>query len=140
MKLGLIAALICAAVAAAAGQSARVKPSPTPTPNPNLRPSVIFIPTARAESSRPRTAPSPTPTSKTSDEPDVVKVESTLVPIPVSVIDAQGRAVTNLKLEDFELKIDGQPAQISQVSRSESPIRLAMLFDNSSSVMIAREV
>jgi Ca-activated chloride channel family protein len=47
--------------------------------------------------------------------------------------------VSNLKLEDFDLKIDGQAAQISQVFRSESPIRLAMLFDNSSSVMTARE-
>jgi Ca-activated chloride channel family protein len=61
------------------------------------------------------------------------------VPIPVSVIDAIGRAVTNLKLEDFQLLIDGKPVQITEVTRSESPIRLAMLFDNSSSVTIARE-
>ena len=69
----------------------------------------------------------------------MLKVESTLVPIPVSVIDAKGRAITDLKLEDFQLMIDGKPAQISEITRSESPIRLAMLFDNSSSVVIARE-
>ena len=139
MKLGLISAFVCAAAVGVAGQSARIKPSPTPTPNPNLRPSVVFNPTARAETPRPRTSPSPTPTPKSGDEADVVKVESALVPIPISVIDSGGRAMTNLRLEDFDLKIDGQPAQISQVSRSESPIRLAMLFDNSSSVAIARE-
>jgi Ca-activated chloride channel family protein len=68
-----------------------------------------------------------------------VKVDSTLVPIPVSVLDQNGRAVTNLRLADFELKVDGKPAEISELARSESPIRLAMLFDNSSSVLIARE-
>jgi hypothetical protein len=47
--------------------------------------------------------------------------------------------VTTLRLSDFELKIDGQPAEISDLARSETPIRLAMLFDNSSSVLIARE-
>jgi Ca-activated chloride channel family protein len=76
---------------------------------------------------------------KLNDEGDVVKIESTLVPIPASVIDKSGRAVTTLKLDDFDLKVDGQPAQVSEVFRSESPIRLAMLFDNSSSVAIARE-
>jgi Ca-activated chloride channel family protein len=141
MKLGLISAFILAAAMGVAAQSARVKASPTPTPNPNLRPSVIFIPTAKAESTRPRTTPtpSPTPPPKLNDDSQVVKIESTLVPIPVSVIDGQGRAVTNLRLEDFELKIDGQPAPVSQLFRSESPIRLAMLFDNSSSVTAARE-
>jgi Ca-activated chloride channel family protein len=126
------------ATVSAVGQSARVKPSPTPTPNPNLRPSIIYIPAAKTDASRPRTAPSPTPVSSPT-ESDVIRVESTLVPIPVSVIDGQGRAVTNLRLDDFDLKIDGQAVQISQVSRSESPIRLAMLFDNSSSVLMARE-
>src|SRR5262245_12905723 len=138
MKLGLISALIFVAVASAVAQSARVKASPTPAPNPNLRPSVIYIPTAKTTSTRPQSIPSPTPPPKQTDE-DVVKVDSTLVPIPVSVIDSQGRAVTNLKLDDFQLLIDGKPAVISEVTRSESPIRLAMLFDNSSSVLIARE-
>jgi Ca-activated chloride channel family protein len=137
MKLGVILALILATTLGAAGQSARVKPSPTPTPNPNLRPSVIFIPTPQ-NPGRPRTTPTPTPIPKQADE-DIVKVDSMLVPIPVSVLDAAGHAVTNLRLEDFELKIDGKPAEISEVARSDTPIRLAMLFDNSSSVIIARE-
>ena len=68
-----------------------------------------------------------------------MKVDSTLVPIPVSVIDTLGRSVTNLRLDDFQLMIDGKPAEISEMTRSESPIRLAMLFDNSSSVTLARE-
>jgi Ca-activated chloride channel family protein len=129
---------------AAAAQSGRIKPSETPTPNPRLRPSVIYAPTQDTKTpdpsnSRPRTAASPTPTPKSNDEDGVVKVESTLVPIPVSVLDADGRAVMSLRLADFDLKIDGKPAQISDVARSETPIRLALLFDNSSSVLIARD-
>lgn len=139
MRSTLLFALTLTAAFAAAGQSARIKPSPTPTPNPNMRPSVIFLPPVRQPAAtRPRTTPTPTPVPKSVEE-DVVKIESNLVPIPVSVVDAQGRAVRNLAVEDFELLIDGRPAEISQVFRSESPIRLAMLFDNSSSVTVARE-
>lgn len=61
------------------------------------------------------------------------------MPIPVSVLDANGRSVTNLKDADFELRIDGKVVEIGEVFRSESPIRIAMLFDNSSSVTIARD-
>jgi Ca-activated chloride channel family protein len=82
------------------------------------------------------------PTSKTGDEidpDDVVKISSTLVPIPVSVVDAKGNAVVNLKLEDFELIVDGQPRPLSELTRSETSVKLAMLFDNSGSLDFARE-
>ena len=96
---------------------------------------MIYIP-AREKPKSSNPAPSPTPKL---EEDDVIKVDSTLVPIPVSVLDTSGRAVTNLKLDDFELRIDGKIQEISDLARSETPIRLAMLFDNSSSVVIARE-
>jgi Ca-activated chloride channel family protein len=119
-------------------QSGRVKPSETPTPN-FRRPSVIYIPSeSKSETTKP--TPKPTPPKKIEDDiEEVIQVESNLVPIPVSVLDSAGKAVTNLKLENFELQIDGKPAKIDEVSRSETPIRLAMLFDNSSSVTQARE-
>lgn len=69
----------------------------------------------------------------------MIKVAAALVPIPVSVTDESGRVVAALKLIDFDLKIDGRPAQVAEMFRSEAPIRLAMLFDNSSSVLLARE-
>ena len=114
-------------------QSGRVKPSesPSPTPAPTPKKSVYMSTT-----DRPRVSPSPTPKK---DEDEVFKVESSLVPLPVSVTDQAGRAITNLKLSDFELKVDGKPADVAELTRSEAPIRLAMLFDNSSSVRVARE-
>ena len=76
---------------------------------------------------------------KTDDAPDVVRVTSNLVPVPTTVVDVRGIAVTNLKLEDFELLIDGQPNTISDISRAEAPVRMAMLFDNSGSLSASRD-
>ena len=132
MKLGASLVFILTMTVAALPQSGRVKPGETPTPGPSPQPTVIYVPTQTVSKS-------PTPTSTPPGEEEVYKVASTLVPIPVSVLDGRGRAITNLHLADFELKIDGKPAEISDLARSETPIRLAMLFDNSSSVLIARE-
>jgi len=51
------------------------------------------------------------------------------LPIPASVVDAKGIAVTGLKLEDFELRVDGQLKAISDMTRTPTNVRLAMLFD-----------
>lgn len=72
------------------------------------------------------------------DEADTVRVVSNLVPIPASVVDAKGVAVTGLQLEDFELRVDGQLKAISDMTRAETSVRLAMLFDNSGSLDLAR--
>jgi Ca-activated chloride channel family protein len=92
----------------------------------------------------PRPTPTPTPAANTSSGEevgveDVVRITSNLVTVPATVIDAQGRAVVDLKLEDFELRVDGQPKPISDLNRSEVPVTLALLFDNSSSLTSARE-
>ncbi|MDH3492808.1 MAG: VWA domain-containing protein [Acidobacteriota bacterium] len=98
-------------------QKVNPKATPTVTPDPN--------------------APPGTPPEIGRDD---ISIDSTLVPIPVSVFDiAAGRALTTLQLSDFTLKIDGKSALISEIFRSESPVRLALLFDNSSSVTTARE-
>ncbi|MFN0279100.1 MAG: VWA domain-containing protein [Pyrinomonadaceae bacterium] len=126
--------MIFAFFAVSSAQSGRRKPSPTPTPKAISGPSVNNLPQVVKSN--------PTPIAKPlnkSDSDEIIKVDSVLVPIPVSVLDANGRTVTNLKLADFELKIDGKVVEIGEMARSETPIRLAMLFDNSSSVLIARD-
>jgi len=111
-------------------QSGRTKATPTPTPKKISieGPSVISTPDPAA---KPQASPTPAD--------DVIKVNSALVPIPASVLDERGRATATLRLQDFELRIDGKIAEIADVSRSEMPIRLAMLFDNSSSENISRD-
>ena len=73
------------------------------------------------------------------DSSDVVRVTSNLVAVPATVVDSQGIVVTNLKLEDFELRVDGQPNTISEISRADTPVRMAMLFDNSGSLSESRD-
>jgi Ca-activated chloride channel family protein len=118
-------------------QSGRVKPTETPSPSPTPKRLGGYLPT---EKTIPVTNPSPTPTPQNDDgDGSVIRVSSALVPIPVSVLDGRGLPVTNLRLEDFLLQIDGVETEIGELSRSETPVRLALLFDNSSSVTIARE-
>ncbi len=115
-------------------QSGRVRPTETPSPQrhppilPNMNDPAGIL-----------TQTKPTPPPKKEDDGDVIKVDSALVPIPVSVTDSQGRSVSTLKLEDFELLIDDKSAEIAEISRAQTPVRLALLFDNSSSVKDARE-
>lgn len=115
-------------------QSGRQKPANTNTApqNSNTR--------ARQTSKTTNAAPAKNDTGDNSNQSDdVVRVTSTLVPVPTTVIDGRGVAVTNLKLEDFELLVDGQPNAISDLSRTETPVRMAMLFDNSGSLTEFRE-
>lgn len=96
-----------------------------------------------ADPNRPGNPSSPNQaTKKTTDEvdsDDIVRISSNLVPIPVSVVDKRGNAIVNLKLDDFELRVDGEIRPLSDLTRSETAVRLAMLFDNSGSLDAARD-
>lgn len=131
----LLLAFFCLIFSASSfAQSGRVKATETPTPTPAPRPNTVYSPTGIKNYPKPLSTPPPI-----INNDDEIVVDSALVPIPVSITDREGVAVNNLKLTDFTLKIDGKDAEIGDVSRSETPVRLALLFDNSSSVSIARE-
>lgn len=102
---------------------------PTPKPTP-----------AAPATSTVRPAPSDSTVGEEIDPSDIVRISSNLVSIPTSVVDASGRAVTDLKLDDFELRVDGQPKPISDLGRSDTPVRLALLFDNSQSLTSTRDL
>jgi hypothetical protein len=119
-------------------QSGRQKPPPS-NANGNTRPRQTSKSTNKQPSSARSTPPQGTTQSNESEPEDVVRVSSNLVPVPAAVVDPRGVAIANLRLEDFELRVDGQPAAISDISRAETPVRLAMLFDNSGSLSESRE-
>lgn len=73
------------------------------------------------------------------DDGDIVRVSSNLVPVSATVTDTRGKAITDLTVEDFELRVDGQPKPIGGLSHAETPVRLVMLFDNSDSIRSSRE-
>jgi len=135
MRLVSLLVITSAFAATALAQSARIKPTVTPTPNRIDGPSARSTP---APAKTPSQTSDPAPTAKVHSD-DKIIIDSVLIPIPVSVVDGAGRPLLNLKANDFDLVVDGKPAAIGDLARSESPIRLAMLFDNSSSVLIARD-
>ncbi|HEV2708421.1 MAG TPA: VWA domain-containing protein [Pyrinomonadaceae bacterium] len=115
---------------------APARPAPSTTTTTNAATPKPGVPAA--SSSVPvSTATSANPTEV--DEDEVVQIHSNLVPVPASVLDAQGRAVTDLQLKDFELMVDGVRREIGELSRSETPVTMAVLFDNSSSLRAGRE-
>ncbi len=77
----------------------------------------------------------PTPPPKPEDGDDeVIKVNSRLVVVPVSVLDASGQPVLGLKKEDFRVSEENKSQQIEQVSDAEKvPLEISLLFDVSAS-------
>jgi len=71
---------------------------------------------------------------------EIIDVRSNLVPVSASVVDAKGAPLVNLGVADFELLVDGIRKPVSEVSRAESPVQMALLFDNSASLTRAREL
>jgi VWFA-related protein len=57
--------------------------------------------------------PTPSPTPPKLEEEVVVRISTELVQTDVMVFDKQGRFVSGLKPEDFELQVEGKPQQIS---------------------------
>lgn len=148
LTLFLLFVLSCASlVVAQSGRNPQKasKPAATKTkssPDPIAEPAKSPATPSSSKNSQTPSKPSPSPAENGGEEidpADTVRVSSNLVPIPASVVDTRGFAITGLKLEDFELLVDGQVRAISELSRSETPVRLAMLFDNSGSLDAARE-
>jgi Ca-activated chloride channel family protein len=112
-------------------------PPPTTTAQPQAAPAQSATPqTAAPAAEKP---PGGAQEAEVVDEDEVVRVDSNLVIIPASVVDGRGRAITDLKVEDFELKIDGEVKPIGELTRAETPVHVALLFDNSASLSAARE-
>ena len=66
---------------------------------------------------------------------EVIKIDTTLVSIPVVVSDRQGRYVSGLKAEDFTIYQDGKKQEISFFATEEEPLNIALLLDTSRSTI-----
>src|SRR4029077_14587298 len=70
---------------------------------------------------------------------DVVRVNTTLVTIPVSVMDRDGRYVPNLKKEDFRIWEDGVEQQVAFFSSVDKPFSVVLMIDTSGSTRFRLE-
>jgi Ca-activated chloride channel homolog len=74
------------------------------------------------------------PNQSSGEEDQVLKLESTLVNIPLLVSDRSGRYVPQLNKNDFTLYEDGTLQEIASFGSEEVPFNVALLLDVSPSV------
>ena len=79
--------------------------------------------------------PTPTPVPPREEDMEVIRVNSNLVMVPVSVVDTNGQPVHDLQVTDFHLDEQGRPQKITEIGNPDQvPLDIALLFDVSSSV------
>lgn len=126
----------------ALGQSGRkITATPTPTPKPveegfsESKPSATkrVIPNLRGGETRlPQTQTQTQQNETVSDsEDEVIKVETSLITIPVSVFDRNGVYIAGLKQENFKIFEDGKEQEIGYFGLSEKPFTVVLLLDTS---------
>src|SRR5690606_27196121 len=140
-----ISFLIFGFAAAVFAQSGRkIRPTPTPVPVDRGPTYSESVPTPR----RVRMTPSLRGSSGTrgnspnviapaaNDEPEVfddenavVRVETNLVTIPVSVFDRNGLYVSHLEQDDFKVFENGVEQEIAYFGTSEKPFTVVLLID-----------
>jgi VWFA-related protein len=81
---------------------------------------------------------SPTSLEKTNDEVDagdVVRIDTNLVTVPVSVLDRQGRLIPDLSREQFKVFDNDVEQQIVHFEPTEKPFTVALMLDTSGSTV-----
>ncbi|MBV9211090.1 MAG: VWA domain-containing protein, partial [Acidobacteria bacterium] len=72
--------------------------------------------------------------AKAQDDDEVVRVNTDLVVLNVTVVDASGKFVHGLRSNDFKLFVDGREQPITNLTREETPFAAAVLLDASGSM------
>ena len=143
-----VAVILLSFFAFAEAQSGRrVKAAPTPEPKVEnaapdysesapqpkriLPPSMIRGDNRSVSDNKPIPVPNGTPEEVSGD--DVVKVETDLVTIPVSVFDRNGLYIPNLRQADFKIFEDGKEQPIAYFGTTDQPFTVILLIDTSPS-------
>jgi VWFA-related protein len=74
------------------------------------------------------------PNESITDRRSDIRVDTTLVLIPVSVTDPMSRFVTGLDKENFKLTEDKVDQEITQFSSEDAPLSVGIVFDTSGSM------
>lgn len=149
--------LVLLTVAAVEGQSGRrvggpPAPAPPPVPTerieqpktaPSQQPSVGYsesMPNAPRSISvrgrkdkKPRETKTEAPPPSNDSEEEVLKIETNLVTVPVSVFDRQGMFVSDLIQKDFAIFDNGVEQEVAYFGTSEQPFTVVLLLDVSPS-------
>ncbi len=66
-------------------------------------------------------------------EGDTIRVDTTLVSLPVSVMDRDGKFIPNLRKENFRIWENGVEQQVAYFASTEKPFTVALVIDTSGS-------
>jgi len=105
--------------------SADETPRPNQTPNPT-QPNVNIEPRLRGRSAD--------AAESITDRRADLRIDTTLVLIPVAVTDPMNRFVTGLERENFKLTEDKVEQDVTQFSSEDAPLSVGIVFDTSSSM------
>lgn len=94
-----------------------------------VRPRVVSNPTPTPIAKTYIDAPPPLPV----EDNEVLKIETNLVTLPVSVLDTKGRFISNLRQNDFEIFENGIQQRVDYFASIESPFTVVLLLDVSPS-------
>lgn len=72
-------------------------------------------------------------------EGDVVRFDTSLVTVPVTVLDRNGKYVPNLKRSDFKIFEDGVEQKLAYFATVDQPFTVILLIDTSNSTQIKLE-
>ncbi|HVF29449.1 MAG TPA: VWA domain-containing protein, partial [Pyrinomonadaceae bacterium] len=121
------------------GRGTRPRVVPTPTPqSPSLGNDTTTTtngrrPPALSGTAIPRSTPSTSSTPPVSEEDEVVKVETNLVTMPVSVLDRDGRFISGLQQRDFKIFENGVEQKVEYFQSVEQPFTVVLMIDVSPS-------
>jgi Ca-activated chloride channel homolog len=108
------------------GQTA---PSPSPSPPADVeRPE----PESKSAESR-RSTVEPASKEGAQEKLDVVRIDTTLVTVPVTVLDRNGRFIPDLQKQDFHIYEDGIEQEIAYFAPTETPFTVVLMLDTSAS-------
>ncbi len=81
----------------------------------------------------------PQQVQKQGDKDYIIKVDTTLIQIPVSIHDKDGRPVNTFKREQFQVFEDKVPQEIKLFTHEDVPISIGLVIDNRGSMRNKRE-
>lgn len=137
--LFILAAMVFSQTVFAQTRARRVGQNPPQNPPSTTPSSRGGQPPVLGGANAPRNSSATPPAAETTsgpeevDQNDVIRVNTTLVTLPVSVTDRQGRFIPNLHKEDFHLWEDGVEQNIGFFASVDKPFSVVLMIDTSGS-------
>ena len=131
MKRSILILLFSLATISAQVPSSQTRPrrtvetGPSPSPSSGQKPDNVSVESLRRQPA--------VVSSKGEQDLDVVRIDTNLVTVPVSVVDRDGRYIADLQKEDFHLAEDGVEQEIAYFGSIEKPFTVVLMLDTSAS-------